>query len=342
MKAHAPVRLMLVTALFGLVVVVALGAVTSAPAGNRDPGYTFVDFPGPDEVTFGKNVAYTTSFTNTSGSMYTHVNFSMTTPSTSVNGVPMYASLVYASCEPDGPPYEGLTSTGYSCPTIPQLPSGSDTQFATLVWQTPTVPNPSSLDCDDPGTDCELTTTGTWGIKENQPGSNDTFPTTETTDLLLQPNPMRAGGYAIAPVAGGCTFANANLVTNPSVNSSNKLASAVCASTVPTSTGSPLDPGLVIEITEGAGPGITDSSTICIPAPGESCDDPGYTPWFFSTPATFTFLVDNRSLPPGDKIDTVVHDGEDVTEDCTITIHNPTKTTTVTCTAFEQGRWDMF
>ena len=37
----------------------------TAPAGNRDVDVTFDDFPGPDEVTFGKSVGCTVSLTNT-------------------------------------------------------------------------------------------------------------------------------------------------------------------------------------------------------------------------------------------------------------------------------------
>jgi hypothetical protein len=70
------------TALFAVVA-------ATAPAGNRDVDVTFDDFPGPDEVTFGKNVAYTASLTSTPGTgTFTNVKYSMTRPSTVVNGGP--------------------------------------------------------------------------------------------------------------------------------------------------------------------------------------------------------------------------------------------------------------
>ncbi len=78
-----------VAALLGLSV---LGVMTtSAPAGNRAPTVLFDDIPGPDELTFGKNVAYTTSFENSQSSTFTHVFFRMNRPFTKVNNDVMLA-----------------------------------------------------------------------------------------------------------------------------------------------------------------------------------------------------------------------------------------------------------
>ena len=171
----------------------------------------FDDFPGPDEVTFGKNVAYTTSFENAQNSTFTHVFFRMDRPSTKVNGVDLPRELVYASCEPGGPPFAGLTATDYTCPGFGQLPAGSPPIKVTLVWQTPTPANPSSLSCDlRPARRSPIASsqaTGGWSIKENQPGSNDTFDVGPVyTTMLLQPDQKKSGGYAITTVApGSCT-----------------------------------------------------------------------------------------------------------------------------------------
>jgi hypothetical protein len=315
-------------------------AVGSAPAGNRNPDIVFDDFPGPDEVTFGQNVAYTASLENTGGSMFTHVVFRMNKPSTKVNGQTLYAELLYASCEPNGPPFAGLTATGYQCPEIAQVPSGSDPVVNRLVWRTPST-SASGLSCANPVvTDCVLTATGAWAIKENQPGSNDTFPVAESTDLLLQPNPTKSGGYALTTVApGACSTASANLVTNLAVDASNKIATAVCASTKPV--GDTLNPGLVIEIDEGVTPygaGFTEMSSICIPNPGLSCPVSDDDTWTFSPAATHIFKVPEIGFPKGEKLDLAFHNGQPHAG-CSFVKENKTKIWTVTCPAAKNGDW---
>ena len=315
---------------------------TSAPAGNRAPTVLFDDFPGPDELTFGKNVAYTTSFENSQSSTFTHVFFRMNRPSTKVNNVVMLASLVYASCEPGGPPFAGLTATDYTCPEFGQLPAGSPPIKVTLVWQSPTPANPSGLSCVNPAiTDCTLTATGGWSIKENQPGSNDTFPfEPELTTMLLQPDEKKSGGYAISTIApGNCSTTSANLVTNLSVGASNKIATAVCASTKPLDDA--LNPGLVIEIVEGNAPyggGFTEMSSICIPKPGFTCPASPANTWSFTPAATHIFKIPEIGFPKGEKLDLAFHNGAPY-QGCTFVKDNPTKIWTVTCPAATNGDW---
>jgi hypothetical protein len=320
-------------------------AVGTAPAGNRNPTIFFDDFPGPDQVTFGKNVAYTTSLTNVGSSTYTHVFFTMNRPSTLVRGATVTADLVYASCEPSGPPFAGLTDTKYTCPEITQIPSTKPPAKAQviLVWRTPTPTNPETLDCAHPlVTDCTLTATGSWAIKDNQPGSNDTFPVQETTSLLLQPDQSKSGGYALSTVKkADCTTTSANLVTNLSVGALNKIATAICAGTLP---GATLDPGVAIVIDETTtpyGPGITAMSTICIPKPGFECPLSSQTnSWVFNpTLATFIFKVpETADWPPGEKLDVAYHNGDSYSG-CTFVRDNPTKIWTVTCPAAQNGDW---
>ncbi len=330
-----------VAALLGVVCVLGV-MTTSAPAGNRGPTVLFDDFPGPDEVTFGKNVAYTTSFENAQSSTFTHVFFRMDRPSTKVNGVTMLATLLYASCESGGPPFAGLTATSYTCPGFGQLPAGSPPIKVTLVWQTPAPANPSSLNCANPTvTDCKLTATGGWSIKENQPGSNDTFPVgPESTTLLVQPDQKKSGGYALTTVTpGSCTTESANLITNLAVGELNKIATAVCASTKPV--GNALNPGLVIEIEEGKTPyggGFTEMSSICIPKPGFTCPVSEANTWAFTPAATHIFKIPEIGFPRGDTLDLAFHNG-DPYEGCTFVRHNPTKIWTVTCPAATNGDW---
>jgi hypothetical protein len=338
-----------------LAAVVALGAVGlfllavgTAPAGNRTPTVTFDDFPGPDEVTFGKNVAYTTSLQNTESSNYTHVFFRMPAPTTKVSGATLFAQLVYASCEPTRTSFPTFGAGDiYECPEIASIPAGSAPVRVTLVWRTPTV-DTSSLSCSNPAvTDCVLTATGAWAIKENQPGSNDTFPVptdepAELTTLLLQPDEKKSGGYALNTVsAANCNTTTANLVTNLSVGATNKIATAVCASTKPT--GDALNPGLVIEIDEGVAPyggGFTDMSSICIPDPGLTCPVSIANTWDFTTPATHIFKIPEVDFPKGEKLDTAYHNGVLYTDyPCTFVRDNKTKIWTVTCPTDENGDW---
>ena len=57
-------------------------AVASAPAGNRDPNPTLVGFPGPGEVTYLQNVAYTATLPNLQSSTFTKTQFHNPIPTT--------------------------------------------------------------------------------------------------------------------------------------------------------------------------------------------------------------------------------------------------------------------
>jgi hypothetical protein len=328
------------TRVASIAVVIALSAVgllvmaVGAPAGNREPEPTLVGFPGPGEVTYGQNVAYTATLPNEQSSTFTKAQFHNPIPTTS--GGP--ATLKYASCPGT------LTTTAFVCNEI-TVRSG-DIAKVTIVWQTP--PSGSSSNCP-PATPVCMTNKTFWTIKEGtgNPGSSgpDTFESpVVVTSLLVVPDFSEAGGYALNACTNPAT--QKSLETNSAVGPTNKLATKVCASTVP---GQVFDPGVAIEIDEGPGTGITESASICIPAPGQSCATTGYQPWSFSPRATFTFTIDNTTLPQGEKVDKVLHDvntadaipAVDVTGDCTINVVNKTKTTAVTCSSTFNGSWDF-
>jgi hypothetical protein len=304
-------------------------AVGTAPAGNRDPEPTLVGFPGPGEVTYGQNVAYTATLPNEQSSTFTHAQFHNPIPTTSGGS----ATLKYASCPGT------LTATAFVCNEI--TVRSHEIAKVTIVWQTP--PSGSSSNC--PTTSPCMTNRTFWTIKEGtgNPGSSgpDTFDSpVVATSLLVVPDFSEAGGYALNACTNPAT--QKSLETNSAVGPTNKLATKVCASTVP---GQLFDPGVAIEIDEGPGTGITESASICIPAPGQSCVTTGYQPWLFSPRATFTFTIDNTTLPKGEKVDKVFHtvftERVDVTNDCTIKIVNKTKTTSVTCFSSFNGGWDF-
>jgi hypothetical protein len=307
-------------------------AVGTAPAGNRDPVPTLIGFPGPGEVTYGQNVAYTATLPNEQSSSFTHVQFHNPIPATT--GGP--AILKYASCPGQ------LTATEFVCDEI-SVGAGT-TAKVTIVWETP--PSGSSSNC--PSLPVCMTNSTFWTIKEGtgKPGSSgpDTFqsPLVET-GLLVVPDFVEAGGYALNACTNPAT--QKSLETNAAVGPTNKLATKVCASTVPDELH---DPGVAIEIDEAIGPfnkGVTESSSICIPAPGKSCGTTSFLPWIFTPPATFTFTIDNTTLPSGEKIDQVFHDGvldaNDPDFTCAISVVNKTKTTIVTCQSADNGWWDF-
>jgi len=346
------IRSAAVAALAGVlaVMVFAVGTTSNAPAGNRNPAAVLVGLPGPSEVTYGQNVAYSATLKNTGKSNFTKLEFHNPVPTTS--GGP--AQLVYASCGNSPPLPAGATE--FAC-DLGELSAGG-TARVTIVWKTPLTGSSTTElawtpwpDTCPASTPVCMTNSVFWIMKEGtgKPGSAgpDTFPAGPVvTSLLVVPDPVAAGGYALDVCTDPST---PTLTTNPSVGAGNDLTTSVCISGVP---GLLFDPGLAIEIDEGIGPhnlGVTESSEICIPAPGDSC--PETTPYQFSSPSTFTFVIDNTTLPKGEKIDTVFHNGDTVpfcaddpdADPCvvSITIDNSAKTTTVVVESSENGGWDF-
>ncbi|MGH3134539.1 MAG: hypothetical protein ACRDNY_12520 [Gaiellaceae bacterium] len=350
-------------------------ATTSAPAGNRDPEAALFAYPGPEEATYGQNVAYTATLFNDDKSQFTHAVYTHTKPTTVLDGETVTSELVYASCDDENLSLGTFTATDYSCPPT-TIPAG-DTARVTLVWTTPRIPEPLTCDADDPApatpvNDCELVSEGQWTIKEGtgKQGSAgpDTFPEDPipiTTPLHGDDDdPQAADGYVLDAL--DCSGSNVAIQTfEGTLGPGNAIVTKVCPSTVPTPAISVFSPGLLIKILEGGTgipPGleerVTDTAFVCIPAPdplggfGNNCPaalgygpphgTPGYTAWSFAPQAKFSFVIDNGELlVNGEQIDQVFHDGVDVTEDCTITIDHPAKKTFVSCFGDANGGWDF-
>jgi uncharacterized repeat protein (TIGR01451 family) len=318
-----------------------LGAAASpAPAGNRNLEIHLTAAGGLSQVTNGQAVAYTSTAFNPGESNFTHVRFRDPIPTTTSGGQTLEAELAYASCSGK------LTPTEFVCDELAQLRKG-ETATVTIAWKTPAAG--ASDDCP-PSTAACITNTGTWTVKEgfkDQPHSSaqDTFETETVATSLVSPNdPNRAGGYALNP----CTDpAHPTLATNPAVGPGNQVASAFCASTLPA--GDPLNAGLVIQLSEvprmSSDPGVTEASEVCVPAPGQSCGTPGYTPWVFSPFATLEFRIDTKSLHH-ETIDRVYHDGVKVSSKPSADPHvvsiecdSRKKVTTVVVVGSTNGRW---
>jgi hypothetical protein len=279
------------------VVVFAVSAAV-APAGNRQPTTKIVEFPGPEQVTFGEDVAYTSTLFNgpDQSSSFTHVIYNHRIPTTILDrdangvedgiGAPVPAKLVYASCDPGLTNWNPNASDGtYHCPELSQLPAGA-TARVLLVWQTPGVPDSvgDNVTCDSnplpasPVNSCTLTSSGYWTIKEGtgNPGSNgpDTYPSLAgdpvVTDLLGSATDLRkARAYALAKCqAGSSSLKTSDVVP---VGPGNTIVTKVCSPTVP---GQALQPGLVIQIDElgtgtplGPPKRLWDTVFICAPRP---------------------------------------------------------------------------
>jgi hypothetical protein len=327
----------------GALIALAVGS-TSAPAGNRDPESTMSTFPGLAGVTAGRTWAGTASLWNRESSTYTDVRFRLP--------IPTGAALVQTDCPQfeivSGSPDELVCHWGH------QLRSGETARVALAL----TVPGSGST----------MQVSGTWVIKEGRQtkgGGPDNFPTNAVSVPLLSGT---SGGQAGTFATNTCTNPSTpTLSTNQALSSGNPLATSVCAPNLPTV---PIT-GIVAAINEfnaTSGPGVTQVSDICLPAPGFGCNT---TPFVFSPPATFTFRIDETSLPkvcssgghddndryglyhgkpkpPGGscgplKISKVYHDGVLVPagslDPKVVSIASSNKVTTVVVKASENGSW---
>jgi hypothetical protein len=283
--------------------VVLVGAITVAggSAGNREGTAELKAVPGPGAVTYGQNIAYTSTFSNESGSMFTHVTFTMSAPA--VQGTSLTASFKAASCG-------AVDGTGTLTCDFGNIEPGQSVSLA-VVWKAPGGPSaPGCADC--------LLANGTWLIKERkQTNSNETFPVSATADLIGASDDdatsarQHAGGYQLA----GCDPSNpsvASLSTDSSLDDENNpVATSFC---IPASFSAGAANGLQSTITEPpkGSSNYAHESDVCIAAPGEDCGDPSYLPQNFApATVTLTFTVASDALPKNYKITGVSHNGGD-------------------------------
>lgn len=281
------VRFAVVAAAAGIAALAMFGLASPAPGATSAEGELRA-LPGLGAVTYGQLAAFSASVENTGNVTLKNVTLHQPIPTTEVDGEPQEAVFQTAGCA------GSVSASEFSCVVTDRLRPG-ESLAVTIVWKTPSAG--SSPDClsDRP---C-LEANGFW---ESGPGSSTFEMDPAAVELLDGDDPSQAATYALA----ACTNpSNPTLATDPDVDADNPLATSVCASSLPTSA-----PGLVTSIEEKEGeesdPGITQVSEICLPSPGTECDA---SPFVFSPLATFTFVVANASLPAGEKIETVYHDG---------------------------------
>ena len=277
MRTHGWVRPTAVAGVAALLVGLTLGVAMRAQAASN-PTATLAAVQGITAVTRGGNAAYTTTI-STGGDTLTHLSFHDVIPTNSTGA---QATLKSASCTGT------LTATEFVCDPI-DLHSG-DVATVTIVWQT--FATGTSAGCT---ADC-IRNSGYWTSDSgtNAPDKKKkTYPVGPVDLSILSVNDANA---AASYVLSACSNPSTpTIATNQSIGPGNPLSTAVCEPNLPATT-----LGLVSNIDERAGTpseqGITQVSDICIPAPGAGCAS-GYTPFVFSTKATFTFKIDNTALP---------------------------------------------
>jgi len=279
--------------LTAVAVVAVLGTAVWFGVAGPAPGSTRADaslavVPGLEEVTYGQTAAYVATIVNTGLTTLKNVTLRNPIPTTLVNGSPQQALFQSSSCAGT------LTATEFSCVAAAALPPGGSASV-TVAWKTPAAG--SSPDC--PGGGPCMKSSASWTAVWK------TFPMGPVaTTLLSGTDDSKAATYTLS----ACTDASSpTLVTNQALSADNPLATSICAPNLPLD---PAHPGLVTAIEERdhvpSDPGVTQVSDICIPAPSFACDE---TPFVFSSFATFTFQILNSSLPPGETIDKVFHNG---------------------------------
>ena len=284
MRTRGWVRLAVVAAVGTLTAIVFFGTATPAPATGTPPTIDFDNQPGLSSVTYGQNAAYVAHITNNGIAVLRNVTFHNPIPTTIVNGQPQQAVFQSSNCAGQ------VTATEFVCNVVAKLDT-NQTATVTVAWKTPSAG--SSPGCPTAAS-CMLTS-ASWGT------SLRSYPMGPVaTELLSGNDPSRAATYALS----ACTDPSApTLATDQNVSSSNRLATSVCVPSLPPSG------GLVTAIQElpksesdpGTAPEVSD---ICIPAPLTACDQ---APFVFSPLATFTFVLDNASLP--NPIHVVYHNG---------------------------------
>jgi hypothetical protein len=274
MLTRGRVRLASAVVLAGMTVLAALTvAVSTAPAGNRDPLSELLVSPGPASATNGEAVALTARLENRQKSRFVDVRFDLPIPAGAA-----FQSTSCASYEL----VEGESGTIFSCHWGHQLPAG-DTATVVIVLETPS-------------TGSAMTAAGTWVIKEgsqNKGRGPDTFPTNDAhVPLFASNDPQHAARFATT----ACTDPSSPTLATPALGPGNPLATSVCAPTLPTA---PIT-GIAASISErdrsSGDPGITQVSDVCLPEPSSDCG-PASVPFQFSPFATFVFTIDNAALP---------------------------------------------
>ena len=318
MVARGWFRVAALASIGAVIAITLFGAVSSAPAVAQPPAVELSVVTGLDEVTYGRNAAYDATIVNTTFRTLKNVRFVNPTPTTEAGDETLPATFRDASCSGQ------LTPTEFVC-GADKLRSG-ESLTVRIVWQTPTAG--ASSDCPAEPSTC-MTNSASWFV-----GSVELPMGPVATGLLAADDPNKVAGY---PLSACSDPSSPTVFTFPTIGPDNPLTTSVCAA-IP-------DGGLAVAVEESAkapeDPGVApQSSEICMPA---GC---GGSPFVFSPMATFTFVIANSSLPEGETIDKVYHDGVLVStrprdDPHVVSIKNQTfkGITTVVVRSSENGQW---
>jgi uncharacterized repeat protein (TIGR01451 family) len=298
----------------------------------------------PTSVTRGYNVLYTITVTNHSTAA-NHVKVSDPAAGQSLPAGTKFVSAKVAS-GPGTCPAVDPTTTSVTC----DIGSLAAEQVVVLKI---VLTIPASLTGDS------FTNTASASLNEGtndtQPQSShtDLFPVTATTSVIAADDKNQASGYFETACNASNTADPSLLSTNQSLGTDNMQSTEAC---VPDFGG-----GTTMALAESAHgtgqPGFSETSSICVPAPGATCA----TPLTFSTPATFKFRLHPSQFsqfPKGWKYTELVvyDDGAPVTALCNTngsiptgftvckfpaTQDNKTKIVTQVVKSLSNGSWNF-
>jgi hypothetical protein len=296
-----------------LAVLAAAIAVAGGSAGNRDGFVTFQAEPGPGAVTYGENIAYSSTFDNTTGnSTFTQIRYVQTRPKATLGGITYTAVLAKTSCAAGAwsiPNDADPTDDEFVCNVQGQLSPADPPAKVVTVWTIPATIT-SAEGCGS----C-LTSAAKWLIKERKStNGTETFPNpgpaVVTAQLLAgqgSNETLRAGGYEL----GACTGSAKSLSTNQDVNEDNPVATSFC---LPPFATSGVNIGIATTITETLDDPHT--SNVCIAELGTTCDGTVIPKDFGPDFVTFEFHVAADALPSGYKITQVFHNSTTALPTC--------------------------
>lgn len=301
------------SALACAVLVVGLVAVGVGSAGPRTPGSipaTFQAFPGPAAVSYGENIAYRATLSNSSGSTLTHVIFRQTFPVGASASGPVNSSCPTGASRtilnPDGSPKWWACDFG-------QVTAGVDPVLV-VVWQVPS--SSATANCT---TGC-FSTTGFWSVKEglnDTTDPNDQFGLNTVTATLLSTGDnasetLKAGGYETGSASCDDPAAG-SLRTKQKLSLQNPVSTTVCLPAFTLPAGSK-DLGYVTTITETQD--NAQHTQVCVAKLGTTCPDaadPSADAIFFTLAnplkITHVFRVLQGALPKNYTITQVSHNG---------------------------------
>jgi len=344
MRAQRRVRLAVVALLTGLAVAAYYGVTSPpAPATGSLPMVQYTTVPGLSSVTYGQTVAYTASIKNTSILPLLEVQLHAPIPSTS--GGP--ATDPSATCGGK------IVGAEFVCPPIKLLRYG-ETATVTITWRTPS--SGTSSDCaaaTPPAIEPCLTSGVYWSVLKIFK-----FKSTRVgVSLISATDPNQAAGVAESSCTDPSTSETISTLQalDPTTN---PLSTKVCAPA----------PSLIASVEESddlpkPATSLTQVSQVCLAALSpQGCATPFVFP--ADSPATFTFAIDNRSLPTvckvmatggkghsscdTAKITKVFHDPDNdgpepyaqvPTSQVTITVDKIKKITTAVVVSPSNGRW---